>query len=74
MPTQIATIEDLQAVIEPLQRQIAELTARLETPAWLSVKEYAELHRISERTVHRLVERGDVDSKRAGKRLLIRAA
>lgn len=70
---QLANLDDIRAVIAPLEAQIAALQAQLATPAgWVTVKEYAAQHRVSERTVHRLVARGEVDSKRAGKRLLVR--
>lgn len=71
---QLVNLEDLKALIAPLEARIEALQAQLVAPAgWVTVKEYAAQHRVSERTVHRMIERGEVDSKRAGKRLLVRA-
>lgn len=70
---QLVNLEDLKAVLAPLQAEIAALKAQVAAPSgWVTVKEYAAQHRVSERTVHRMVARGEVDSKRAGKRLLVK--
>jgi hypothetical protein len=71
---QLLNLDDLRAVLAPIvQAEIAALKAELAAPSgWVTVKEYAAQHRVSERTVHRMVARGEVDSKRAGKRLLVR--
>lgn len=37
-------------------------------PDWLTVKEYAKLLRVHERTVRRWIKRGDLDAKQHGKR------
>lgn len=69
---QLANLDDIRAVIAPLQAQIAALQAQLAAPAgWVTVKEYAAQHCVSERTVHRMVARGEVECRRAGKILEI---
>lgn len=65
---QLANLDDIRAVIAPLEAQIAALQAQLAAPSgWVTVKEYAAQHRVSERTVHRMIARGEVEYRRAGR-------
>ncbi len=68
----IVTEDDLHRAIAPLEAQLARLVTAIESaqvrpkPAWLSVKDYARLLGVTERTVRRHIKDGRLEARRIG--------
>lgn len=63
--------------LDALHKQLAQINRRLDEiqatprPEWVTVSEYATIAKVSERTVLRRIEAGEIEVKRmAGKRMV----
>lgn len=59
------------AALAPLRREIAAVTMA-PRPEWVPIAEFATTMKRSTKTVRRMIDRGEVDSKRIGSATLVK--
>lgn len=62
---------EVRAELAGLRRDIAGVTMT-PRPEWVPIAEFATMARCSIRTVRRMIDKGEVDSRRVGRTTLIR--
>lgn len=77
MGVQIATVKDLEDMITPLMSELQALRKEIreaqqsDLPELLTTAQAAKLLHVTEATIRRRVEKGEIDSVRNGRRILI---
>lgn len=67
----VITDEQLRQLIAPLEAKIDALTQKVGAD-WLSIHDYATHMGASERTVRRWIEAGKVETRRVGRKVVVR--
>lgn len=77
MGVQIATVKDLEDMITPLMSELQAVRKEIkdlkkaDLPELLTTAQAAELLHVKEATIRRRVEKGEIESVRNGRRILI---